>query len=572
MTTKWSALSVAVAAVVLAAALHTAVYTPADSVTAPHGATPETHGGNDAQSSGVFFGCLFTGETRWDRSHMSSGTLPKAEAQWRRGASKHKLFVALGRRICFFLAMYVVAYLFPIHFVSEYKINGKRCMGLLATITPLSRSDASTGFVCASGLPATTYKCVLLRLSSGVRLSSLQQTQILFSRTASAAPSEDRARSSPPATDATASAPTATSNTQPGHVSRSSTDASKTQSDKPSPASADASTDPAPTAESSPARGFYAVTSVSEVQGAEGTVNHRALLATRQPMVVRNDAVVAAWPASSTWTPEHVAAALPVVPAYAQPEQPDFITFHDGKPLEPWVRGPGWDAHNHKHNVSTRTLFGHLRNVPEAVPPAWRWVGAANASHAPGPHLYFSADLRLLAPLWPEALTATEPHAALLVPDAEGVQRNLWLGRAGVATHTHYDAAWNTFAQLHGCKRFTLFPPGSPLHLYPCLHPHLGHSQLRLFPNGDVDGWIDGLAERGFHAAAAEVAANGHVSAYEATLCAGDILLLPPFWYHHVLTLSDSISVNTWSDAPEYVLIHEVYAIAVRERCGERRE
>jgi hypothetical protein len=54
------------------------------------------------------------------------------------------------------------------------------------------------------------------------------------------------------------------------------------------------------------------------------------------------------------------------------------------------------------------------------------------------------------------------------------------------------------------------------------------------------------------------------LAAQEATLCAGDVLLLPPFWFHRVLTLSDSVSVNAWSDAPEYVLIHEIYELPVR--------
>ena len=38
----------------------------------------------------------------------------------------------------------------------------------------------------------------------------------------------------------------------------------------------------------------------------------------------------------------------------------------------------------------------------------------------------------------------------------------------------------------------------------------------------------------------------------------GDMLAVPPFWYHHVETLSESVSVNVWSDAPEYYIINKV--------------
>lgn len=51
------------------------------------------------------------------------------------------------------------------------------------------------------------------------------------------------------------------------------------------------------------------------------------------------------------------------------------------------------------------------------------------------------------------------------------LQVNLWVGRAGIVTHTHYDCTYNFFVQLQGRKRFTLFPPDHNLYLFPCLHP-----------------------------------------------------------------------------------------------------
>jgi hypothetical protein len=80
-------------------------------------------------------------------------------------------------------------------------------------------------------------------------------------------------------------------------------------------------------------------------------------------------------------------------------------------------------------------------------------------------------------------------------------QVNLWVGRAGIITSTHYDATYNFFVQLQGRKRFTLFPPNQTLYLYPCLHPvminlndndfvmfqHYGHSQIDILnPNVEM--------------------------------------------------------------------------------------
>ena len=38
----------------------------------------------------------------------------------------------------------------------------------------------------------------------------------------------------------------------------------------------------------------------------------------------------------------------------------------------------------------------------------------------------------------------------------------------------------------------------------------------------------------------------------------GDMLVVPPFWFHHVETLEQSVSVNVWSDAPEYALLNQM--------------
>ena len=41
-------------------------------------------------------------------------------------------------------------------------------------------------------------------------------------------------------------------------------------------------------------------------------------------------------------------------------------------------------------------------------------------------------------------------------------------------------------------------------------------------------------------------------------MSAGDMLVVPPFWFHHVETLMESVSVNVWSDAPEYATLNDM--------------
>ena len=43
-----------------------------------------------------------------------------------------------------------------------------------------------------------------------------------------------------------------------------------------------------------------------------------------------------------------------------------------------------------------------------------------------------------------------------------------------------------------------------------------------------------------------------------AEVSPGDMLVVPPYWYHHVETLEESVSINVWSDAPEYAIMNKM--------------
>jgi len=113
---------------------------------------------------------------------------------------------------------------------------------------------------------------------------------------------------------------------------------------------------------------------------------------------------------------------------------------------------------------------------------------------------------------------------------------NAWLGPAGATTHTHYDITHNFYAQIVGVKRFVLFPPEDfvNLYLFPFLHPGAQQSQVD-FENPDLK----------------EFPSFKYARAIEAILQPGDVLYLPPLWFHHVSALSLSMSVSVWTKFPE---------------------
>ena len=137
----------------------------------------------------------------------------------------------------------------------------------------------------------------------------------------------------------------------------------------------------------------------------------------------------------------------------------------------------------------------------------------------------------------PEALKSalgTDESLYATKDDAEVGSQFVWLSSPGVRTHTHFDSDRNAFVQLIGRKRFTLWHPNQTSRLcpYPRLHP--------LWHKSRVD----------FEAPDLTIPACGNYTQSEATVVdvsAGDVLYVPPFYWHTVETLSPSLSLSTIS-------------------------
>ncbi|MDZ8135359.1 MAG: cupin-like domain-containing protein [Nostoc sp. DedQUE04] len=110
----------------------------------------------------------------------------------------------------------------------------------------------------------------------------------------------------------------------------------------------------------------------------------------------------------------------------------------------------------------------------------------------------------------------------------------LWFGSFGKTTTLHFDEIHNIFAQIRGRKRVILFPPSNYLSFYPPLgesgsYPHFSKinpliPNLELFPKFP---WQDKI---------------------EVILNAGEMLYIPPLWWHHVTGVDENISLSFWYD------------------------
>jgi lysine-specific demethylase 8 len=98
-----------------------------------------------------------------------------------------------------------------------------------------------------------------------------------------------------------------------------------------------------------------------------------------------------------------------------------------------------------------------------------------------------------------------------------------WIGPGGIVTPLHNDSAPNLYAQLVGRKRWRIWPPDAPM------KPRLAGVGFTMSGH-DVHRGVDDAGE----------------PALDIVLEPGDVLALPPRWWHRVDTLEPSIAVNRW--------------------------
>eukprot|EP00743_Colponemidia_sp_Colp-15_P007979 GILK01008642.1.p1 GENE.GILK01008642.1~~GILK01008642.1.p1 ORF type:complete len:399 (+),score=33.91 GILK01008642.1:36-1232(+) len=122
------------------------------------------------------------------------------------------------------------------------------------------------------------------------------------------------------------------------------------------------------------------------------------------------------------------------------------------------------------------------------------------------------------------------PDYCRMAPQGELQVVNIWLGPGGTVSPIHHDPYHNLLAQVVGSKYIRLYDPSQSEYLYAFQDGLLTntspvdvlHPDLKQFPQFGSAKYID------------------------CELTAGDILYIPPKWWHYVQSLSSSCSVSFW--------------------------
>jgi tRNA wybutosine-synthesizing protein 5 len=107
---------------------------------------------------------------------------------------------------------------------------------------------------------------------------------------------------------------------------------------------------------------------------------------------------------------------------------------------------------------------------------------------------------------------------------------NLWMGGAGCDSGLHYDNSHNFFYQVCGRKKMVLFSPDDTPLLYPSQLPGKWHMSEVELHDTDVNKFPLFLQAQPYH----------------CIVEPGDIIYIPTGWWHDVLSLDMSVSVNFW--------------------------
>jgi hypothetical protein len=220
------------------------------------------------------------------------------------------------------------------------------------------------------------------------------------------------------------------------------------------------------------------------------------------PVVLEGAA--AKWPAVGKWTP-------------------DYLNLRCGHDEIGVLDGHNWTINRdpHKEAVSTSDTTVPVQELMRNVTGGGAWYGAFMGL------LDTHADLRGDLDL---SFVKRFGHTNLRIPWQRNVLAKMYVGGPNTATSLHCAGVSNLFVQIHGQKKWVLISPRYTPFMYPASTRGINWQSRVDFRDPDH----------------ASCPLYRFVDRYETVLGPGDVLWNPPFVWHGVMNLTESIAVSLW--------------------------
>jgi hypothetical protein len=278
-----------------------------------------------------------------------------------------------------------------------------------------------------------------------------------------------------------------------------------------------------------------------------------ALSAERLPRILRGGTAIDHWQAFGKWTDDYLSSVAldgVVRDVYEQSSSGIFGPFFDpSRPMS--VLQHVRPRHNYtKNTMGASTFLRRTHRRQRKLQKKQKRKRQQKQKTTPHNHVYLTTGLDTFSPVLERDVS---PLHEFLVLNPQQTSVNLWVGSKNVTAPCHYDGYHNFFVQISGTKRFLLASPWarSWLRPFPFLHPSHAQCQRRLDTRSHQDG--DTLPPHG-----------DEFGFYEAVLEPGDLLYIPPGWFHEATSLSRSVSVNGWTPPrSEIETVEALFALPV---------
>lgn len=211
---------------------------------------------------------------------------------------------------------------------------------------------------------------------------------------------------------------------------------------------------------------------------------------------------LADWPALERWTPEYLRDRFPDVQVFMA-KRPDLATTHE----------PTSYMRERRFYSTTMAKFVERLLGGEEQFYLSQWNPFSTVPE-------FGDDLGSLS-----------AYVAAPGQELPRLRRHVWFGPRDAYTPLHFDPEDNLFVQLYGEKEFLIYAPEDARNVY---YPWLNGGLVNYSP---VNVESPDLAR---------YPRFQRAHPYRLIVRAGDLLYLPPRWWHRVVSRSTSISVSYW--------------------------
>jgi hypothetical protein len=220
------------------------------------------------------------------------------------------------------------------------------------------------------------------------------------------------------------------------------------------------------------------------------------------PVVLEGAA--AEWPAIRKWSPDYLQ------------------SFCGGERVEV-LDGRNWTVNraDGSEAVSTAENTLKMHDLVSQVKAGGAWYGAFIELLDKYAELRDDLDLSFVSKFG---------HTSRFLPWHKNIIAKMYVGAAGTATSLHCAGVSNLYVQVHGEKRWVLIAPEFTPYLYPAPTRGLNWQSRVDFRHPDFNA----------------CPLYRFVDRYETVLRPGDILWNPPFVWHGVDNVTESIAVSLW--------------------------